>query len=83
MKKLLLAGTATAAVALLAQPAHADLKLDLEGYFRGYAVYAENKDDTDGVAVAPKLNKFDFLRDNEVHFTGQTTLDNGLTVGVS
>ena len=81
MKKLLLAGTAIAGVAVLAHPAHADLKLDLEGYFRGYAVYAENKEDVDA-AGANKLHKFDFLRDNEVHFTGQTTLDNGLTVGV-
>lgn len=83
MKKLLLAGTAIAGVAMLSQPAHADLKLDLQGYFRGYAVYTDNNTPST-VAGAPnnKLSKFSFMRDNEVHFTGQTTLDNGLTVGV-
>jgi hypothetical protein len=83
MKKILLAGTALVGVAMLSQPAHADLKLDLQGYFRGYAVYADN--DTPGTvggAANNKLTKFQFMRDNEVHFTGQTTLDNGLTVGV-
>lgn len=85
MKKLLLAGTAIAGVAMLSQPAHADLKLDLQGYFRGYAVYTDNNTSTDKTAVGTannKLSKFSFMRDNEVHFTGQTTLDNGLTVGV-
>lgn len=84
MKKILLAGTAIVGVAILSQPAHADLKLDLQGYFRGYAVYTDSA--TPGVTVGGaannKLQKFSFMRDNEVHFTGQTTLDNGLTVGV-
>ena len=83
MKKLLLAGTAIAGVAMLSQPAHADLKLDLQGYFRGYAVYTDNNTpSTVGGVANNKLSKFSFMRDNEVHFTGQTTLDNGLTVGV-
>ena len=83
MKKLLLAGTAIAGVAMLSQPAHADLKLDLQGYFRGYAVYDDNNTPSlVGAAPNNKLSKFSFMRDNEVHFTGQTTLDNGLTVGV-
>lgn len=85
MKKLLLAGTAIAGVAMLSQPAHADLKLDLQGYFRGYAVYTDNNTATDKTAAGTannKLAKFSFMRDNEVHFTGQTTLDNGLTIGV-
>lgn len=85
MKKILLAGTALVGVAILSQPAHADLKLDLQGYFRGYAVYTDNNTATDntlGTGANNKLAKFSFMRDNEVHFTGQTTLDNGLTVGV-
>jgi hypothetical protein len=68
---------------MLSQPAHADLKLDLQGYFRGYAVYTDNNTPSTVAGVANnKLAKFSFMRDNEVHFTGQTTLDNGLTVGV-
>jgi outer membrane protein OmpU len=78
MKKVLLAGTAIVGVALLAQPAQADLKLDLGGYFRGYAVYTDNDED----AASYNLRKFEFKKDAEIHFTGETTTDMGLTVGV-
>jgi len=70
MKKLLLA---TAAFALLAPAAHAEIKLDLGGYFKGYAGYSDQ--DVGG------LRKFDVKRKSQVYFTGETTLDNGLTVG--
>jgi len=84
MKKILLAGTAIVGVAMLSQPAHADLKLDLQGYFRGYAVYTDNNVPglTATGATNNKLSQFSLIHDSEVHFTGQTTLDNGLTVGV-
>ncbi len=73
MKKLLLAGTAI--VAFAATPAHAELDLDLGGYYYGYIGYVDQDND---------LNKSstDLRRDTEVHFKGETTLDNGLTVGV-
>lgn len=77
MKKVLLAGTALVGAALLASPAQADLKLDLGGYFRGYAVYADNDE-----AAGTSLREFDLRRNAEVHFSGETTFDNGLTVGV-
>lgn len=71
MKKLLLA---TAAVmALSATAAHAEVKLDLGGYFKAYAGYSDQ--DTAGV------REFDMKRKSQVFFTGETTLDNGLTVG--
>ena len=71
MKKLLLA---TAAVmALSATAAQAEVKLDLGGYFKGYAGYSDQ--DT------ANLRDFDIKRKSEIHFTGETTLDNGLTVG--
>lgn len=81
MKKLLMAGTAIVGVAVLATPAKADLKLDLGGHFRGYAVYTDN-DENDTAATSDSLRNFDFRRDFEVHFTGETTTDSGLTVGV-
>ncbi|TAL34853.1 MAG: porin [Alphaproteobacteria bacterium] len=81
MKKVLLAGTAIAGVALLASPAKADLKLDLGGYFRGYMVYADN-DEVGGTSSYENLRSFEFKKDAEVHFTGETTTDMGLTVGV-
>ncbi len=70
MKKLLLA---TAAFALIAPAAQAEIKLDLGGYFKGYAGYSDQ--DASGV------KKFDLKRKSQVSFTGETTLDNGLTVG--
>ncbi len=77
MKKVLLAGTALVGAALLSTPAHADLKLDLGGYFRGYAVYSDNDEIT-----GSSDQSFDLRRDTEIHFTGETTTDAGLTVGV-
>lgn len=81
MKKLLLAGTAIAGVALMTSPAQAELKLDLGGYFRGYMVYTDN-DEAGTSSTYDDLRTFQFRRDAEVHFTGETTTDMGLTVGV-
>lgn len=89
MKKVLLAGTAMTLVAL-ATPAKAELKLDLGGYFSGYGVFTDNNEATinagygataAGAGSATSLRQFDFRRDTEVHVMGETTLDNGLTVG--
>lgn len=78
MKKVLLAGTAIVGAAFVASPAHADgLKLDLGGYFRGYAVYSDNDEQT-----GSSDRNFDFKKDAEVSFGGETTTDSGLTVGV-
>lgn len=81
MKKLLstaaLAGLlAVAAAPAMAQGDQSALKLDLGGYFRGYVTYSSQ--DT---AAGSDERHIDILRDTEVHFTGETTLDNGLTVG--
>ena len=74
MKKLMLS-TAVAAFAFVVSPAMAQedsgVKLNLGGHFKGYVNYS-NEDDVHSV---------DILRDTEVHFGGETTLDNGLTVG--
>lgn len=77
MKKVLLAGTALVATALIASPAQAELKLDLGGHFSGYGVYVDEDE-----AAGTGLDNFAFRRNTEIHFTGETTLDNGLTVGV-
>ncbi len=79
MKKLMLSA-AVAALALAAAPAMAQdesgVKLNLGGHFKGYVNYT-NQDDVG----ANEIRSFDILRDTEVHFGGETTLDNGLTVG--
>lgn len=80
MNKLLL-GSAVAVLALAAVPAFAQddstLKLNVGGHFKGYVNYTDQDDDLAGGDV----NDFDILRQTEVHFGGETTLDNGLTVG--
>ncbi len=79
MRKLLL-GTAAVALGLgFAAPANAEegLKLDLGGYYNAYLVYNSQDEVTGG----DETRDLDMLRDSELHFTGETTLDNGLTVG--
>ncbi len=71
MKKVLLTGAALVAVAT--SPAMAEgLKLDLSGYAKAYGVYNTGGNDT---------RNFDLRKETEIHFTGETTLDSGLTVG--
>lgn len=77
MKNVLLAGTALVATALIASPAQAELKLDLGGHFSGYGVYVDEDE-----AAGASFDNFLFRKNTEIHFTGETTLDNGLTVGV-
>ncbi len=79
MKKLLSSVALLGVAATIAAPAFAAddsaVKLDLSGYARGYVSYVSQDDD------AADVNSFDMLRDTEIHFTGETTLDSGLTVG--
>ncbi|MCC7305363.1 MAG: porin [Alphaproteobacteria bacterium] len=83
MKKLLCTA-ALCGLAISASPAHAadGLKLDLGGYFKGYGMYTDQDDDNGAVAGAGESRELDIIRNTEVHFGGETTLDNGLTVGV-
>ena len=61
-----------------AAPASAEgLSLDLAGHMKGYVTWI-NEDTT----VTQNERNFDILRETEIHFTGETTLDNGLTVGI-
>lgn len=93
MKKLLLVSTAIAGVAMMSSPASAALKMDLGGFFRGYGAYADNNEvsfsttlsavTTGAVATVAAASRRteEFRRDSEIHFNGEATLDNGLTVG--
>jgi outer membrane protein OmpU len=72
MKKVLLTGAALVAVAT--SPAMAEgLKLDLAGHAKVYGVYTDA--DTDNT------HELNIRKETEIHFTGETTLDSGLTVG--
>ena len=76
MKKVLLTGAAL--VAMATSPAMAaGLDLDLAGHFKGYGVYNDNDE-----AGAASLDELNIRKETELHFTGETTLDSGLTVGV-
>jgi len=83
MKKVLLGSTALVAAGLIAGDAAAadGVKLSLGGYYRGVAGLMF--DDFDGAASGTEddLRDYVFKQDVEVHFKGETTLDNGLTVG--
>ncbi len=79
MRKVLLSSAAICGLALAASPAMAQdggVKLGLGGYFMGYGAFVDQDE-----AAGQEVNEFDLLRNTEIHFTGETTLDNGLTVG--
>ncbi|PJB69658.1 MAG: hypothetical protein CO093_09920 [Alphaproteobacteria bacterium CG_4_9_14_3_um_filter_47_13] len=94
MRKLLL-GTAAVALGMTfaADQANAQVKLGLSGHTKLYTSWLDQdtaSDDLDTVAAVPATaatveteseRSFDILRETEIHFTGETTLDNGLTVG--
>jgi predicted porin len=82
MKKVLLSTAAICGLVMAASPAQAQLSVDLGGYFKGYGFYTDQDDDNGGVAGAGESRNFDIIRNTEVHVGGETTLDNGLTVGV-
>jgi outer membrane protein OmpU len=74
MNKLMLSAAAVALTLGVSPAIAADnggVKLNVGGYFKGYVNYT-NEDD---------VHSLDLIRDTEVHFGGETTLDNGLTVG--
>ena len=84
MKKLLLGSTALAVGGLIAAPAMAadPIKIGVGGYYSFFAitgsvegVYALN-----GTSIQYKgLN---FYQEGEIHFIGQSKLDNGTTIGI-
>jgi predicted porin len=86
MRRLLLASSAVAA--LLAAPAveaqtssaAGPIRLGLGGYFQFYGVGAWQNDGPGH--PGDHRHNFDFKREAEIFFTGQTKLDNGLMIGV-
>jgi len=85
MKKLLLGSTALVAGGLLAAPAMAadPIKIGVGGYYQFYALAGsiEGVYAPDGTSIQYKgLN---FIQEGEIHFIGQSKLDNGTTVGLT
>jgi hypothetical protein len=82
MKRVALLGsTALFGAGMMANTAMAadGIKLSVGGFFRE-AYMATFDDDNEG-ELGNERNTDGFFNDAEVHFTGDTTLDNGLTVG--
>ncbi len=85
MKKLLLGSTALVVGGLMAAPAMAadPIKVGVGGYYTFYAVAGsiDSTYATNGTFTAYK--GLFFQQEGEIHFIGQTKLDNGTSVGVN
>src|SRR5262245_24630953 len=82
MKRILLGSTALVAAGVIAggaQAAEGGVKLGVGGYFNSAFGYVSERD-CKGCA-GYQHNSTALNQDNEIHFKGETTLDNGLTVG--
>lgn len=81
MKTILIGSTALLAAAIIAPAAQASepLKLQLGGFLEYYVTGASQDD---GYKDANRVNNFDVQGEGEIYFQGETTLDNGMTVGV-
>ena len=81
MKRILLGSTTLAGVAAMAGAAQASdgVKLDIGGFFQ--TVYQGVFDDKGNNDFGDHRNTDRFVHNAEVWFKGETTLDNGLTVG--
>src|SRR5215510_7494836 len=85
MKKLLLGSTALVAGGIMAAPAMAadPIKLGLGGYYTFYGA-AGNIDPTYALnGQTTSYKGFAFIQEGEIHFIGQTKLDNGTSVGIT
>lgn len=85
MKKVLIASTALVACSMIATgaaQASDKIKLDLGGYSKWFVVGATQKGDFKR-ANNVQPTSVDVKGDNEIFFGGETTLDNGLKVGIN
>lgn len=85
MKKLLLGSTALVVGGLMAAPAMAadPIKIGVGGYYTFYAVAGGTNSTYATNGTYQAYNGFFFQQEGEIHFMGQTKLDNGTTVGVN
>ena len=85
MKKLLLGSTALVVGGLMAAPAMAadPIKMGVGGYYTFYGA-AGNIDPTYAMnGSVTNYKGFGFIQEGEIHFIGQTKLDNGTSVGLT
>lgn len=84
MKKILIGTSALVAAAAFAGSANAadPIKLSIGGYGAVMVGYASQDDGYMRSQSTTEVSAVDVKGDNEIHFSGKTTLDNGLTVAV-
>lgn len=76
MNKLLLGSAAIAGLLLASAPAQAQMELTIGGHSKNYIGYLDQDE-----SVGNEARNFDMIRETELHFNGESTLDNGLTFG--
>ncbi len=76
MNKLLLGSAAIAGLLLASAPAQAQMELTIGGHSKNYIGWLDQDE-----AAGNDVNEFDMIRETELHFNGESTLDNGLTFG--
>lgn len=86
MKKLLYGTTALVTAGLIAggagEAAAAErINIEVHGYMQQWVVGLDQ--DEDDLGAGTKINSVDQKTNSEICFTGETTLDNGITVGVN
>lgn len=87
MRKFLLSTSALVGVGMVAAPAGAaePIKLSLGGYMEQYIGFVSQDDDpiVGGTTSSGRnYGSFDTQSDTEIYFSGSTTLDNGIKIGV-
>ncbi len=84
MKKLLLGSTALVAGGLLAAPAMAadPIKIGVGGYYQFYAIAGSIEGTYAPNGSSVQYKGLQFQQEGEIHFIGQSKLDNGTTVGI-
>jgi len=85
MKKLLLGSTALVVGGLMAAPAMAadPIKIGVGGYYTFYAVAGGIQSTYATNGSVTSYNGLFFQQEGEIHFIGQTKLDNGTSVGLN
>ena len=85
MKKLLLGSTALVVGGLMAAPAMAadPIKIGVGGYYTFYAVAGGIQSTYATNGTVTSYNGLFFQQEGEIHFIGQTKLDNGTSVGIN
>lgn len=85
MKKLLLGSTALVVGGLMAAPATAadPIKIGVGGYYTFYAVAGGIQSTYATNGSVTSYNGLFFQQEGEIHFIGQTKLDNGTSVGLN